>query len=49
MVEDDVIGQTLKTEQDCQRACDGLTGLANGRGGADNTTVVLLTWQGGDN
>lgn len=46
MVADDVIAQTLTAEQDCQRACDKLIGLANGRGGVDNTTVVLLSWTG---
>jgi serine/threonine protein phosphatase PrpC len=46
MVEEGVIAQTLNTEQDCQAACDRLIGLANDGGGVDNTTVVLLTWQG---
>ena len=46
MLADEVITEILMAEQDCQRACDRLIGLANGRGGADNTTVILLNWNG---
>lgn len=41
MVRDDAIAAVLATEEDPQRAADGLVDAANAAGGADNVTVVV--------
>ena len=41
-VEDHEIAKTVNEEEDPQEACERLIDLANGRGGEDNTTLVVV-------
>lgn len=46
MVADKDIAAKLKEQPDPQAACDKLVGAANGAGGHDNVTVVIVDWRG---
>ena len=41
-VEDHEIAKAVTQEEDLQEACERLVDLANGRGGEDNTTLVIV-------
>jgi protein phosphatase len=41
-VEDHEIAKAVSQEEDLQEACERLVDLANGRGGEDNTTLVVV-------
>jgi protein phosphatase len=47
-VEDHEIAKALAEEDDLQEACERLIDLANGRGGEDNTTIVLVRCEKAD-
>ena len=47
MLYDAAIGELLEVNEEAQRAADALVEMANEAGGVDNTTVVVLDWQGG--
>ena len=47
-VEDDEIAKTVSEEEDLQEGCERLIDLANGRGGEDNTTIVVVRCEKAD-
>jgi serine/threonine protein phosphatase PrpC len=47
-VEDHEIAEAASGEGELQEICEALVDLANGRGGEDNTTVLLLRCEKGD-
>ena len=44
-VEDHEIAKAVTQEEDLQEACERLIDLANGRGGEDNTTIIVARWE----
>jgi protein phosphatase len=47
-VEDHEIAKAVADESDLQEVCERMVDLANGRGGEDNTTIVLARWESPD-
>ncbi len=48
MVDEERIGEILESEPDAQAACDRLVEEANGAGGEDNITVIVIDAHDGD-
>jgi serine/threonine protein phosphatase PrpC len=46
MEEKEMLDIVAQDEKDLQKACDTLVDLANNRGGWDNSTAILLRYEG---